>query len=394
MSEFHVRVFRISRVGKHPNADTLSLTQGPSGYPVCFKTGDFAPGDLAVHIPVDAVVDTAREEFSWLAPKATVTADGRALFRVKATKLRGVPSYGFLVPCPEAGVNFSRPPEGADVRLLLGVEKYEPGPCFQQDGIVQGNMSSLPQDAMVPLYDIEGMRRYSHCIDHGDLVSVTEKIHGSNGRWGHIAGVFLSGSRTKFRTASVWNRMAERYDLERILGAAENRGLVLYGEVYGKGIQDLTYGTDEPHVAFFDLYSTITGLWFTPDKFKEFCYKHSLPVVPELYRGPYDAVKVSALAEGNSTLPGAHDQVREGVVVKPLVERWDQEIGRVFLKQPGEGYLLRKGPSAEHEADIRARASFVVPAPTEAPNVAVQASDQPEPEALTWWQKVCRAVGL
>ncbi len=35
--------------------------------------------------------------------------------------------------------------------------------------------------------------------------------------------------------------------------------------------------------------------------------------------------------------------VREGVVVKPLVERWDQEVGRVFLKQPGEGYLLRKG---------------------------------------------------
>ncbi len=41
MSEFYVRVFRIGKVGKHPRADTLSITQGPGGYPVCFKTGEF-----------------------------------------------------------------------------------------------------------------------------------------------------------------------------------------------------------------------------------------------------------------------------------------------------------------------------------------------------------------
>lgn len=34
--------------------------------------------------------------------------------------------------------------------------------------------------------------------------------------------------------------------------------------------------------------------------------------------------------------------VREGIVVKPIKERWDQDIGRVFLKLAGEGYLLRK----------------------------------------------------
>lgn len=41
-------------------------------------------------------------------------------------------------------------------------------------------------------------------------------------------------------------------------------------------------------------------------------------------------------------MPGA-DHVREGFVVKPIRERQDPRLGRVFLKMAGEGYLLRKG---------------------------------------------------
>lgn len=356
MSEFHVQVFRIGKVGKHPRADTLSITQGPGGYPVCFKTGEFGPGDLAVHIPVDAVVDTARGEFDWLKDKASLAGGGRFLYRVKSVKLRGIPSHGFLVPVAPELRDVLR--EGQDVRDLLGVTKYDPGPCYELSGLIQGDMTSLPQDGMVPHYDIEGMRRYSHCINQGELVSVTEKIHGSNGRWVHLGGQLLCGSRTKFRKNSVWNLMAERFGLADILGRVENQGLVLYGEVFGPGIQDLTYGLTEPDVIFFDLYDSRTGLWCTTDQFQDFCLEHLLPRVPELYRGPYDAEAIAAMAEGTSTLPGAN-HVREGVVVKPLVERWDQEIGRVFLKQPGEDYLLRKGVTEEREADIRAHATFV-----------------------------------
>jgi RNA ligase (TIGR02306 family) len=353
LSEYHVQVFRLGKVGKHPNADTLSITQGPTGYPVVFKTGDFVQGDLAVYVPVDSVVDTARSEFAFLADKASLAGDGRFLFRVKSIKLRNIPSYGLLVPAPVPGLV-----EGQDVRELLGVTKYDPGPCYELSGIVQGEMVSLPQDGMVPLYDIEGMRRYSNVIEPGELVSVTEKIHGSNGRWAYVGGQFLCGSRTKFRTASVWNRIADEYNLEYILSLPENQGLVLYGEVYGKGIQDLEYGLSEPQAIFFDLYDSRTGLWKSTDEFRAFCDTYALPVVPELYRGPYNAQAVAEMAEGASTLAGAN-HVREGVVVKPLVERWDQSIGRVFLKQPGEGYLLRKNPDPAEEGRIRAHATFL-----------------------------------
>ncbi len=380
MSEFHVQVFRIGKVGKHPKADTLSITQGPGGYPVCFKTGEFSTGDLAVHIPVDAVVDTARPEFSWLADRASLAGDGRYLFRVKSIKLRGIPSFGFLVPFPmlEACADWL---EGQDVRDYFGVTKYDPGPCYELSGLIQGDMTSLPQDGMVPHYDIEGMRRYSHCINPGELVSVTEKIHGSNGRWAFVGGQFLSGSRTKFRTNSVWNQLAQRYGLESILSRDAHAGLVLYGEVYGAGIQDLTYGKTEPDVIFFDIYDSRTGLWFSTDEFREFCRAWELPEVPELYRGPYDAQTIAEMAEGTSTLPGA-DHVREGIVVKPLVERWDQEIGRVFLKQPGEDYLLRKAPSPDEEARIREHATFV----------ATKAEERLNAARADWWDRLAHRL--
>ena len=46
--------------------------------------------------------------------------------------------------------------------------------------------------------------------------------------------------------------------------------------------------------------------------------------------------------EGMSVMPKAK-HVREGIVIKPTVERYDNHFGRVILKLPGEGYLTRKG---------------------------------------------------
>lgn len=329
MSEFYVRCFRIGKVGKHPNADTLSITQGPSGYPVVFKTGDFQAGQLAVHIPVDALVDVSLPNFSWLADKAT-----NGVFRVRATRLRGVPSYGFLCPATEV----MREGDLVQNHPCFRVRKYESEPVYDQGSVIQGEHALIPEAAMIPQYDIEGMRRYGDVIQEGEMVSVTEKIHGSNGRWAHINGKLLCGSRTTFRQNSVWNRMAVRYGLDKKL--AKSPGLVLYGEVYGKGIQDLTYGVDDQRVAFFDVYDTATGRWFWPYELDAYLAGECLPGCPELYRGPYTK-DLAQMAEGLTVLGnGCH--VREGIVVKPLVERFDASIGRVFLKQPGEGYLLRK----------------------------------------------------
>ena len=62
-----------------------------------------------------------------------------------------------------------------------------------------------------------------------------------------------------------------------------------------------------------------------------------MPMVPMLYKGPWN-LELIALAEGKTTLAS---HVREGFVVKPTKERWDQHIGRVIFKMIGEGYMLK-----------------------------------------------------
>jgi len=65
-----------------------------------------------------------------------------------------------------------------------------------------------------------------------------------------------------------------------------------------------------------------------------------LPWVPVLYRGSYDPVKLKELSNGPSTMPGA-DHIREGVVIKPVKERYDIKLGRVQLKIVSDDYLER-----------------------------------------------------
>ncbi len=330
MSEFHVQVIQLGKVGKHPNADTLSITQVCGRYPVIFKTGDFVEGGFAIHIPPDAIVDTTRPEFAWLDKQST-----NHRYRVRFSKIRNIPSYGFLIPVPKE----ERLVLGQDVRHIFNIEKYDPGPCYQLGGVIAGQHLSLPQEGIVPHYDIEGLRKHEKMFEPGEPVIITEKIHGSNGRWAYLNGQLFCGSRTRFRVDSVWNKMAAQYNLEDILSAVP--GIVLYGEVYGSGIQDLDYGLakDEQRVLFFDVYDTRSGLWWDYDRFHIFCKANDLPTAPELYRGPFDLAHAYKLAEGQSTIA---PHVREGIVIKPPVESWNQEIGRRFLKLPGEGYLLRK----------------------------------------------------
>jgi len=61
-----------------------------------------------------------------------------------------------------------------------------------------------------------------------------------------------------------------------------------------------------------------------------------MEMVPLLYRGPFDEEKAIELALGDSLLA---DHMREGVVVKPVVERQDPELGRVLLKIVSPRYL-------------------------------------------------------
>ena len=110
-------------------------------------------------------------------------------------------------------------------------------------------------------------------------------------------------------------------------------------------MQDLRYGAGQGEVRLraFDAFVIATGRYVDADKFVWYAQTLGVPVAPALYRGPWSPDLMS-LADGPTTVDGAA-HMREGFVVRPMVERFDPHIGRVILKHVGEEYLLRKGGS-------------------------------------------------
>jgi len=106
---------------KHPNADSLVI-QCVYGYQVCLRSSDWEGIELGAYIQPDSVVDTDRPEFSWLkGPNFRTAIEGDTRYhRVCAMRLRGVVSYGLMVPAPAGAV------EGDDVSGILGVTRYQP----------------------------------------------------------------------------------------------------------------------------------------------------------------------------------------------------------------------------------------------------------------------------
>lgn len=326
MSEFHVQVVRIGEIQKHPNADTLSITHVHGGYPVIFRTGDYQTGDLAVYLPVDSVIaspKTVLEHARW-----DFLGDN---LRIKAKKLRGIFSMGMLTT---AQSNWE---EGQDVQEELFITKYDPE---TKVSLAQGGENESDPGVM-PVYDIEGLRKNEGFLMEGETVWISEKIHGANARFHHDGEKLYVGSRTRFRRQptgnqkNLWWEMANRHNLvEKLANYPE---YAIYGEVYGN-VQDLKYGVpaeETARFALFDILNIRTRQWVNPYVLHSFAATLDLPIVPTLYVGPWHT-GLRAYAEGRSTICPGH--VREGIVIKNYAD-----YNRVCLKLAGEGYLLRKG---------------------------------------------------
>ncbi len=101
-------VIRIGKIGIHPRADNLQITT-VNGRSTIFPKGDYRQDDLAVYIEPGTVVPCERPEFRWLTRKSK--------FKVRKKYIRGIPSYGFLIPwVPGDGG------EGSDISADLDIE--------------------------------------------------------------------------------------------------------------------------------------------------------------------------------------------------------------------------------------------------------------------------------
>ena len=326
MSEWHPEVVQIGKVGKVPDSDNLEITTIYDGYPCIFRCGDFTEGNLAAYIPIDSLVPVDREEFKFLTPRA----NKYGYVRIKAMRLRGIFSMGLLVKI-STNMNI-----GDSVTEYFGLKKYEP----DLSSVV--GLNEVDKGILPTYTDIEGYRKYSNVIQEGEQVVLLEKIHGENFRALHDGERLWIGSHHRIKSYSLdtpWWQAAEKYKLEEKLKMFPE--LAFYGEMYGQQ-KHFLYDSEvrgKNRLRFFDIKNIETEKYLDYDSFIQIIQLLELESVPLLYRGPWNPSLI-AYAEGKSCLNS--DTIREGFVVKPLIERWDPKIRRTILKFISQDYLLSK----------------------------------------------------
>lgn len=153
-----VDVVEVESVASHPNADRLEVAI-IKGWQVVVPKGEYVPGDKVVYFPPDVIVP---QEWSDQFGVTKYLSNGR----VRCARLRGEPSFGFVVRA-ESGVSV-----GTDMVGIYGVTKYEP-PIRPTAGDAEREHPMFP-----PYTDVENLRNFPDVFEPGEPVSVTEKIHG------------------------------------------------------------------------------------------------------------------------------------------------------------------------------------------------------------------------
>lgn len=350
MSTLRVTAEQLTIV-EHPNADALELAQ-VGLYRAVVAKGAYRTGEFAVYIPEQAVLpDPLIAELG-----LTGRLAGGAANRVKAVRLRGELSQGIVCrPAVLDGTDLERAAAGGeDFAERLGITKWVPPVPVS----MSGDVAAAPD--LLPWTDIENLKRHPDIFAPGDLVTVTEKLHGTACCLTYHAGTGaldvtskgLGSQRLALTEApgNLYWRAVRGYglpqlaaDLARTLGASR---VGIYGEVYGSGVQDLGYGIDArrdlPGYAAFDVCADIGGqlTWLDPADLPV----GDLPLVPRLHHGPFDLDQVLGLAQGRETVSGRGAHLREGVVVRTADGTYSPVVGgRAIAKVVSDAYLTRKG---------------------------------------------------
>lgn len=373
--------FNLSEVKKHPDADRLGIFSIPdTQYNYVLNLSDWQDRDnkLVSWIIPDSLVNTLRPEFDFLVNDAKYDADSRPggfYARVKARKLRGVVSFGLLVPAPE-GLN-----EGDDGADALGVVHYNKPEEVQSIDVngkkikIGGGEDAPSPSTYCPDYDLENFRQAAkkHFVE-GEEVIATEKINGENFR------VMFDGEKLHVGSHHRWKRQHNtppNFTVESLIeqGVPEERARQLYEDkvinfkptqnswwetvrqnteikafcranpnycLYGektKKCGKMSYNLKDGQIQFygFDIL-TPEKSWMNFDEARDLAGKSGVKWVPEVYRGPFDIDKLIATADFKTTLNKA-THIAEGVVVQPVVERSHERHGRSKLKIVSTKYL-------------------------------------------------------
>jgi len=340
-------VARIVEIKAIPGADNIEQAV-IGGWNCIIQKNQYAEGGLVVVATTDAVIPQE------LSDAMNVTNYLRKGGRVRTVKLRGVYSECLIIPLmyvPKGNINTYT--EGKDMMDVMGIFKYEP-PAVQVQ-LSSGRKIKYHQNPNFGVYyKFPNIKNVKGIFTEEDTVQITRKIHGTNARYGIVKKRSLSfwdkvkkffgladewieyeyvygshnvekGSDSQgFYDTDVWRTVADKYSIKDRLWSfiktytpdVIGDGVILYGEIYGPGIQknyDYGLATNDIRFAGFDI--VIDGgyldTYLTQTLISNIL---NLPHVPELYVGPWSQ-EIQDRYIFNNNIEGTKIP-HEGIVIK------------------------------------------------------------------------------
>jgi RNA ligase (TIGR02306 family) len=370
----------ITKIDPIPGKDRIVLAT-VEGYQSIVGADTYEVGDRVCYISEQSLVPVALQRELGLEGRLA----GSNKDRIKPIKMGGVLSQG-IVCRPQAWTFWQQnQDQGQQVPPLdevLGVSRYQPTIPVHLSGKMARPKGNAP---IVPMYDVENIKKQRHFstpVDaeasrlakatvymddaegrwfdplEGHMVVVTEKLHGTNigihmnkdDDTIHIysKGIGQSGwTLLEDENNTYWRTFRKYPDLVLALEEALDFGwdaVTLYGEVVGRGIQDMNYSIQEPELFIFD-----SRVWKPSETYYgnahdlqwHFAYSNwniqTVPVVAGFV--PYDYDRCVRSAQEPSLIDGG---LREGVCVVSLDQPRKVDGTRNIAKFINPEYLMRK----------------------------------------------------
>jgi tRNA-binding EMAP/Myf-like protein len=361
-SNYLAKVVSIKEVRKHPNADRLKIAV--VDYQQLITANEIKEGDVYIYFPLESCLNKDFLAYTNSFSKAELNRDQavKGFFgnqgRVKAVKLRGVLSEGYMVKVESLvewlsslgkniSVNDFKVGTTFDsVGDILICEKYVPQAQIRKDRADKQKLGKQPKVKFKKLikeqfYFHKDTKQLKRCIENispSDLISISFKLHGTSCILANILcnrklkwyerflkrlGIRIEDKEYDYVFASrkVIKNVVDTgggYYKEDVWTATGNKlkdkiapGITLFGEIVGylpsgKMVQkDYDYGCEPGTNEFYVYRITYTSpnghvFEFTVPQIQRYCEKYGLKTVPYCYygkAGKYENLRGLTLSE-------------------------------------------------------------------------------------------------
>lgn len=318
----YVKQYTVDDVIPAENSDSLDIVRFvETDYQTIIKKGSVSIGDSLFFIPPESILPYELSEELGI---TKYLSKGK----VQVTKLRGNRSEGLVVD-----INKATP-------YLDHILQWEDLPSIQMLG-------NIVPKVEIPIgfdkfYKMPNIRNEPNTFEIGEEISYSEKIHGTNCRFGifknpktnedqlYVGSHNIVLERSK---ENLYWRVVESLNLEDKL----HPGIMFYGEIYGKGVQDIDYGMEKPS---FKIFAVSIGGSYLPAPFVwNCCRNYGLDCVDFTLAEFKDIRSLKSIAEQPSEY---YNGFKEGIVVVSL------ENPNKMAKVISETYLTRKNKTERH----------------------------------------------